>query len=123
MLLSVVCALPVAARRDDAPAHPRVYLTRADVERAKTNIQRHAWARAERDTIVRLADEWAATTTGLSNKSQIETNIEQDYAKMQAIEAQTNADIRADPSQEIKDLARAVRRLDRMALENFSGTD
>jgi len=70
-----------------------------------------------------LADEWAATTTGLSNKSQIETNIEQDYAKMQAIEAQTNADIRADPSQEIKDLARAVRRLDRMALENFSGTD
>lgn len=70
-----------------------------------------------------LADEYYTAQTEASNKSTIETNIEQDYAKMQAIEAQTNADLRADPSQEIKDLARAVRRLDRMALENYNGVD
>ena len=58
-----------------------------------------------------------------ANKSTIETNLEQDYLAMQAIEAQSNADLRADPSQEIKQIARAVRRLTRLALENYSGTD
>lgn len=58
-----------------------------------------------------------------SNKSTIQTNLEQDYLNMQAIKAQTNADLRADPSQEIKQIADAVRRLTRMALEDYSGTD
>jgi hypothetical protein len=39
---------------------------------------------------------------------------------MQAIKDQTNADLRADPSQEIKDLATAVRRLIKMSLNDFT---
>lgn len=54
------------------------------------------------------------------NKSTIETNLEADLALMQAIKDQSNADLRADPSQELKDLAVAVRRLIKMALEDFS---
>jgi aminoglycoside phosphotransferase len=69
------------------------------------------------------ADAAAAQAQQAANKSTIETNLEQDYLNMQAIEGQSNADLRADPSQEIKDIARAVRRLTRMALENYSGTD
>jgi hypothetical protein len=69
------------------------------------------------------ADARAATDQQAQNKSTIEANLEQDYLNMQDIEAQSNADLRADPSQEIKDIARAVRRLTRMALENYSGTD
>jgi len=68
-------------------------------------------------------DETAAQVQQEQNKSTIETNLQQDYLNMQAIEAQTNADLRADPSQELKDIARAVRRLSRMALENYDGTD
>jgi hypothetical protein len=69
------------------------------------------------------ADAAATAATETANKSTIETNLEQDYANMQAIKAQSNADLRADPSQEIKQIADAVRRLTRMALENYSGTD
>jgi len=42
---------------------------------------------------------------------------------MQAVIDQTNEQLRADPSQEIKDIARAVRRLIRMALDDYSGTE
>jgi aminoglycoside phosphotransferase len=59
----------------------------------------------------------------VQNKSTIQTNLEQDYLNMQAIKAQTNADLRADPAQEIKQIADAVRRLTRLALEDYTGTD
>jgi hypothetical protein len=58
-----------------------------------------------------------------ANKSEVETNLEEDLAAMQAVIDQTNEQLRADPSQEIKDIARAVRRLIRMALDDFSGTE
>lgn len=69
------------------------------------------------------ADAEAVQTQQEGNKSTVETNLEQDYLNMQAIKAQTNADLRADPSQEIKQIADAVRRLTRMALEDFTGVD
>jgi len=58
-----------------------------------------------------------------ANKSTIEANLEQDYLNMQAIMAQTNAALRDDPSQEIKQMAQAIRRLTRMALDDYSGTE
>jgi tryptophan synthase alpha subunit len=66
------------------------------------------------------ADNEIATAQLASNKSTIELNLEEDLATMQAIKEQSNADIRADPSQEVKELAVAVRRLIKMALEDFS---
>ena len=42
---------------------------------------------------------------------------------MQGIIAQTNAELRADPAQEIKAMARVIRRLTRIALNDFDGTD
>lgn len=66
------------------------------------------------------ADEHANVDTQIENKSTIETNLEQDLAAMQAIKDQTNADLRADPSQEIKELATAVRRLIKMSLNDFT---
>ena len=69
------------------------------------------------------ADAEAVEATQTANKSTIETNLEADLAAMQAIKDQTNADLRADPSQEIKDIATAVRRLIRMAIDDYSGTE
>ena len=69
------------------------------------------------------ADAAAQTAQQVENKSTVEINLQQDYLNMQAIKAQSNADLRADPSQEIKQIADAVRRLTRMTLEDFSGTD
>lgn len=59
------------------------------------------------------------TALQVENKSTIETNLETDLATMQAIKDQTNAALREDPSQEIKELAVAVRRLIKMALAEF----
>lgn len=57
-----------------------------------------------------------------SNKSTVQTNLAQDLDAMQAIIDETNADLRTDPSQELKDIARAMRRSIRMALQQFDGT-
>jgi hypothetical protein len=65
------------------------------------------------------ADKNAVVINEQENKSTIEVNLEADLAKMQAIKDQANADLRADPSQEIKELAVAVRRLIKMQLEDF----
>lgn len=46
-----------------------------------------------------------------------------DFPAMQAILAQTNADINASPASEIKDLARAVRRLTRKVENLTDGSD
>src|ERR1035441_3635697 len=43
-----------------APPHPSVYLTRADIGLAKTNISQFAWARATADSIQHQADAWLA---------------------------------------------------------------
>jgi hypothetical protein len=70
-----------------------------------------------------VADSLAATEVLNSNETIVHQKLAVDFAAAQAILNQTNADIRTDPSQEIKDLARAVRRLTRMALDDFSGTE
>ena len=41
-----------------APPHPTVYLTREDIQLAKTNIARFAWARETASSIQRQADAW-----------------------------------------------------------------
>jgi hypothetical protein len=66
------------------------------------------------------ADGLAQGEVEQQNKSTIETNLEEDLNAMQAIIDQTNADLRADPSQEIKEIARAVRRLTKLALDDYS---
>ena len=56
-------ALAAPDEDDERPApgvHPRVYLTPAAVRRARENVKRHAWAKAERDAIVSEADSWLA---------------------------------------------------------------
>lgn len=66
------------------------------------------------------ADARAAQTQAQANVTSTSTKlITVDFPAMQAILSQTNADLRADPSQEIKDLARAVRRLTRR-VENLT---
>jgi transcriptional regulator of met regulon len=73
-------------------------------------------------TVEENAEQDAIDTTNEShaaNKSTIEINLEADLAAMQAIKDQTNADLRADPSQEIKEIAVAIRRLIKMELEKF----
>lgn len=65
----------------------------------------------------------APTAQQVENKSNTELNLEADKILMQAIKDQPNADLRADPSQEIKDIAVAVRRLINMALADFDEVD
>src|ERR1039458_10219815 len=48
------------ATNHSAPPHPSVYLTRADIGLAKTNISQFAWARATADSIQHQADAWLA---------------------------------------------------------------
>ena len=57
------------------------------------------------------------------NKVTVQQNLAADLTEMQNILAQTNATLRDDPSQEIKSIARAVRRLTRAALGDYSGTE
>jgi hypothetical protein len=64
-----------------------------------------------------------AARTEAANEVTITTGIAADLAVMAAIIAQTNADLKTDPSQEIKDLARAVRRLDRKVARILDATD
>jgi hypothetical protein len=64
-----------------------------------------------------------AARTEAANEVTITTGIAADLAVMAAIIAQTNADLKTDPSQEIKDLARAIRRLDRKVARILDATD
>lgn len=57
------------------------------------------------------ADASAAAETLAANEKSISTKLANDMAAMQAILDQTNADLNAGPAQELKDLAKAVRRL------------
>ena len=58
-----------------------------------------------------------------ANAEVVRTDLEPKLTNMQAILDQTNADIRTDPSQEIKDPARAVRLLIRMSLGKYDAAD
>lgn len=70
------------------------------------------------------ADAEAAAVAASANGATVGSRISTvDMPAMQAIIDQALADLRADPSQEIKDLARAVRRLDRKVLGILDGTD
>lgn len=66
------------------------------------------------------ADASAQVALEEDNKSTIETNLEADLAAMQAIIDDTNANINTNPAQRIKSIARAVRRLTKMTLEDYS---
>lgn len=68
------------------------------------------------------ADAAAAANVQQTNKGAIEANILSDLAAMQTIISDTNANINANPAARIKDIAQAIRRLDRMALQKFDGT-
>lgn len=51
-----------------------------------------------------------------ANRGATVANLTNDLVVMEAIRAQTNADLRNDPSQEIKDIARSMKRLIRVAI-------
>lgn len=57
------------------------------------------------------ADARAVVETLAANEKSISAKLANDLAAMQAILDQTNADLNAGPAQELKDLAKAVRRL------------
>lgn len=68
------------------------------------------------------ADAEAAETLEQDNKRTIEEALAVDLTAMQTIIDTANATINAGPAAYIKDIARAIRRLDRMALGQFDGT-
>jgi hypothetical protein len=65
----------------------------------------------------------AALRTETVNKGAIEANIIQDLAAMQTIIDTSNSVLNDTPASAIKDVARAIRRLDRMMLAKFDGTN
>lgn len=70
------------------------------------------------------ADARAAAAQLEANETTIASRlVTVDMPAMQAIIDQANADLRADPSQEIKNIARAVRRLARKVETLFDSTD
>lgn len=66
----------------------------------------------------------AADTAALeeSNRASIEESLAAALADLQAVIDQSNADLRADPSQEIKTISRAMRRTIRLLIRRFDGT-
>jgi hypothetical protein len=70
------------------------------------------------------ADAEATAAAEAANDEEIGDKIETvDMPAMQGIIDQTNANLRADPSQELKDIAKAVRRLDRKVQRLLDGTE
>jgi hypothetical protein len=70
------------------------------------------------------ADGMVASQAIIDNRATILASMAgADFTALQAIIAQTNADLRTDPSQEIKDIARVVRRIVRFITNEFSGTE
>ena len=78
-------------------------------------------------TEVWVVSPWAveelASQAASANQKTIEQKLATKLENMQAILDQTNAAIRTDPSQEVKDLARAVRLLTRLQLSQYDGAD
>ena len=68
------------------------------------------------------ADAEAAQRVEQANQQSIEVALGDALATLQAVIDQTNADLRTDPSQEIKDIARAVRRIIRLLTRRLDGT-
>lgn len=73
------------------------------------------------------ADAEVARAAATSNKAATVANITSDMATMQAALALQNAalttDFNANPAKYLKDFARAIKRLDRVALGDFSAVD
>ena len=69
------------------------------------------------------ADVTAAGAVAETNRRTIGQMLDQDFIDVQGVLAQTNAELRNDPSQEIKIIGRVVRRLIRETRGDFSGTD
>lgn len=51
--------LDVKITIEGRPEHPTVYMTRADIERARTNREKHAWAKRAAERLLAEADSWA----------------------------------------------------------------
>ena len=71
-----------------------------------------------------LTPEELAERAAQGNEQQIGSKIQNvDMPAMKAILDQSNADLNANPASELKDLARAVRRLDRKVLRLLDGSE
>jgi hypothetical protein len=92
--------------------------TYTEYSTAGTQVSTRAYTGAEAARAAAEATQLAEAT----NKGAIEANIIQDLAAMQTIIDTANATINASPASYIKDIARAIRRLDRMVLAKFDGT-
>lgn len=70
------------------------------------------------------ADAYIAKNVGMTNQRTVEQAIAQDLINLNVIIQNTsNATINASPASYIKDIARAVRRLDRKVLGDFTSAD
>lgn len=63
-----------------------------------------------------------AQQASLANRSAIETNLTDDMVKMQTLIDVTNATLNAGPAPFMKDIARNLRRLDRLAINDLDGS-
>lgn len=71
---------------------------------------------------IAFADALAQDRLEEANARTIEQALTGDLTAMQTLIDTTNATINAGPAPFLKDIARAIRRLDRRALEDYSGT-
>jgi hypothetical protein len=69
------------------------------------------------------ADARAASEALQANEEAVTSKLADDMAAMQAILDTSNATLRSDPAGALKDIARAVRRLDRKVGRILDGTD
>jgi hypothetical protein len=67
------------------------------------------------------ADQIRVLTDG-TNQTAIETNLRTDMAAMQAVIDTPNATLNTSPAAALKDIARNLKRLDRTALKDYTGT-
>lgn len=76
--------------------------------------------------IIETPEEVAVAVTArteAANKKTVEQKLATKLESMQTILDQTNADLRTDPSQEIKELARAVRLIVRIITDQLDGVE
>lgn len=69
------------------------------------------------------ADIIVAAETANTNKRTIQQALVADLTALQVIIDETNANINTNPAARIKTMSRAIRRLTRLALDDYSGTE
>lgn len=70
-----------------------------------------------------VADADAAANVLAANKVTVDQRLAEHFTEIQTLVATTNAEINDNPAAEIKKVARAVRRLIRVALQQYDGSD